>query len=248
MPSPWKIENEIATLSAHRFSAVVDLSQPGKGLREIRLAETSLATVHPCGLFHRAAEPTPISGPIVDRFVRQNDLFVRFGQTKDQPFSPSVYWTYTDEAGSNGVNLIASIQTDLLDTHPDLIMRTVCPAGDVLRLSSETASQWRTIVGGQVQFAESDAPHCLMVRLPDAGVSYAEMIHPADFRGATLQVGDSDGGSTLALESLLLTRWMEKGVILRARAQAVFVPREHDEQMVFDAYQRFVHAALPLTV
>lgn len=248
MSSPWALHDEKAVFSSENFSAVVDLHQPGAGITELKHYGTALAEVRPFGLLHRAAAPAPITGPIVERFARQDDLFVRFGSSPDQPFSPSIYWTFLNEGpGGIGIRLIASIQTDLLDAHPDLITRTVCPAEEALRLLSEADATWRPIEG-DAQLDEANPPHCVLLRLPSAKVSYAEMVHPADFRGASMQFTDSSGGPIVALQSLLLTRWMEKGVILRARAQGVFVPRENDEQLAFDAYRRFVDAPLPLTV
>ncbi|MEX0867125.1 MAG: hypothetical protein WD030_07190, partial [Pirellulales bacterium] len=225
-------------MSTENFSSMVDLRKPGDGIADLKHFGTALAGVRPFGLLHRAADPALISGPIVERFARQQDLFVRYGSTPDQPFSPSVYWTFLNEdSGAVGIRLIASIQTDLLDTHPDLIMRTVCPADDVRRLTSESAANWRPIES-DMQLHEANTPHCVLVRLPATRVSYAEMIHPADFRGTSIQFAHARHAATIRLQSLLLTRWMEKGVILRARAQGVFLPRENDEQLAFAAYQR----------
>lgn len=249
MQSTWNIQNNAGRLSTDALGGVVDLNQPGDGLSEISAFGHTIAGCQLFGLYHDITQPRPISGPVVDRFVRQDDLFVRYGQTDQQRFSPSVYYhaqLLAEQAV--GIRLIASIQTDLLDTHPDLVTQTICPGGEIQKLVDANEPRWNLIQDGEADFTEHEAPHCLLIRPANSKLSFAEMIHPADFRGASLRRESHGDATHIKLQSLLLDRWMEKGVILRARAQALFVPREHDEQTVFAAYQRFVDAALPLTV
>jgi hypothetical protein len=89
----------------------------------------------------------------------------------------------------------------------------------------------------------------VLLRLPELGVSYAEMVHPADPGRSELHrvSKPSPEAAALELRHHLFTAALEKGVILRARVLGVFLERADDEAAAAGYYQAFAATAPPLT-
>ncbi|HWB01116.1 MAG TPA: hypothetical protein VG713_21645, partial [Pirellulales bacterium] len=85
---------------------------------------------------------------------------------------------------------------------------------------------------------------CVLLRPAEADFSYAEMVHPRDISHDQL----STANGAARLEHRLFARMrLEKGVILRGRVRAAWLPRHDDEPLARAIYQQFQHAELPLT-
>jgi hypothetical protein len=72
------------------------------------------------------------------------------------------------------------------------------------------------------------------------------MVHPADFQAGQIQVSGAESMLARSTQTLFAER-LEKGVILRARAQALFLPAENDEAHASDCYARFEASPAPLS-
>ncbi len=86
---------------------------------------------------------------------------------------------------------------------------------------------------------------CLLFRLPGGDLSYAEMVHPADFQYDEFQPGESRGNVVCIAHRLFRTN-LEKGVILRARVRGIFLKRPDDTQIAARCYAAFAGADPPL--
>jgi hypothetical protein len=86
---------------------------------------------------------------------------------------------------------------------------------------------------------------CFIFRLAGSQSSYVEMVHPADFNESMLR--RSPSGETELSHRLFAGR-LEKGVILRSRIRAIFVPRDSDAALARACYADFAAAEPVLTV
>jgi hypothetical protein len=85
---------------------------------------------------------------------------------------------------------------------------------------------------------------CLLRRLTGTNVSYAEIMPASDFRDVLVNRA-SNGVCDTSWE--LFADFLEKGVIRRARLQAVFLPRQNDVVKAAKLCQEIDCRPLPLT-
>jgi hypothetical protein len=126
------------------------------------------------------------------------------------------------------VFLLVSVQTDLLDTHPEIRVTTRLPAVEVMELRHDAESQ----------------AQALLWRLVEADWSYLEFVPRSDY-GELAIGGDASGQMTC--EWRLFGEFLEKGVIRRARVSAAFLPRERDDAVAAECCRHFANRPLPLT-
>ncbi len=84
--------------------------------------------------------PDDVTGPdaAVDVHVRSADLVASYAPSRGWPYGAQIYWRVwipEQAAVLAAVELIVSVQTNLLDSHPRLMARSWLPECDVLRLS-----------------------------------------------------------------------------------------------------------------
>jgi len=96
---------------------------------------------------------------------------------------------------------------------------------------------------GPLQINPQATACCQLWRLSGGELSYAEIMPRSDFR--QLSVERMDHSSTSRWE--LFSEFLEKGVIRRARLQALFLPREDDVQLAAECCQAIERRPLPLT-
>jgi hypothetical protein len=84
----------------------------------------------------------------------------------------------------------------------------------------------------------------LLFRPHGAAYSYAEMVQPSDFAGASLELR---GEELLRYSHPLFAERLEKGVIRRVRLCGALLPRDGDLERALQVYQNFIAAPLPLT-
>ncbi len=121
------------------------------------------------------------------------------------------------------VDLVVSMRTELLESQPRLAVHSRLPAGEVLEL----------------------ADGCWLFRFPRHEISYAEMVHPADFQGSELDyVAERD--RAVEVRHRLFVEHLEKGVILRARVRGALLRRHDDAALAAAVYAAFASADPPL--
>lgn len=228
--SRWRLDQGIATLE--EWGAQIDLANPAGGLTGLRECPLALLQIRPEGddaegLSYREA------------YVRGNDLIARYQPTAAFPFRTEIYWRI-EEAAPHArlrLSLIISVETDLLDTYPEL------------HITSQTAGprQWFTAEReGELAPAMSDSaqPAATLSQLPDGLSGWFEAVHPSDRQEAELSP-TSDGTSHCWK---LFSRFLEKGVIRRARLSAAMIEADAPPTAVTACYQAFATQAPPLTV
>ncbi|NIP86099.1 MAG: hypothetical protein GTO03_11250, partial [Planctomycetales bacterium] len=122
-------------------------------------------------------------------------------------------------------------------------------AGEVWRLGRDDAEDFQRLALAEpaTSCGPETGPGCFLFRPADADFSYVEMIHPTDFSSAQLS-GGAGGGELAELRHVVIRRWMEKGVIVRARLRGAFVDRKDDTHRARRIYRDFCAAQIPLTV
>ena len=141
-----------------------------------------------------------------------------------------------------------SVHTQLLDSRPELVATSSLPLAEVFRLVEAESGSFERLVASAdspLVIEPAGGPSCLVFQPPGAELSYAEMVHPADFWRDEL-TGSVDGQPGLRVRHHLFAGRLEKGVILRARLRGMFVPRRHDLRVVAGCYAAFTKAELPL--
>ena len=170
-------------------------------------------------------------------------MVTTYAGTDAWPFAPQIYWTF-DSENPVALTLVVSIQTDRLDTHPRIFVRSKLPADEMMRLSvAGDELLMDSHADGELQIDPRASACSLIWRLPGGELSYAEIMPTSDFRRLSVE----RTGNTVGTRWELFSEFLEKGVIRRARLQAMFVPRENDLQIVAESCQAIARRPLPLT-
>jgi hypothetical protein len=158
---------------------------------------------------------------------------------------PQIYWRLfrPEHIEGMGLDLIVSVQTDLLDSDPSMSTASILPVEGLLRLHGPGADQFEPLV------IDDPAPldaGLLLFRLAGGRLSYVEMVHPSDFCRAGVRTEDA-ARHTARLSFPLFPGRLEKGVIRRARLRGCFLPREDDRSVAAALYGEFAASTPPLT-
>jgi hypothetical protein len=243
----WAFQRPIGTLHVGAFAARVDVTRPELGLQQARFGSASvegqLLCVAPSGT---SAWPARVA----DAYVRGHDLVATYEPTADWPYAPQIYWRAEPMAQRGGplasLSLQASIQTHLLDTHPQVDVLTALPADELLHVApaGRDGVSAEAVTTGSRVIAPISNVSCLLWRLPGGQLSYAEIMPASDFRQLSVQ-RDSSGAWRSRWE--LFAEFLEKGVIWRARVQMAWLPRENDAQQAAACCRAIEKRPLPLT-
>jgi hypothetical protein len=134
------------------------------------------------------------STPLVEQYARGNDLVASYAASDTYPFGCQVYWSVGSCGEGLSLELLVSVQTDLLDTHPVVHVAGPQPLG-----SSDTL-----VVDGDELLAATTGDAMLVLG-----------VHPSDG-------GECDRAAENRWQ--LFAHFLEKGVIRRARLFAALVP------------------------
>jgi hypothetical protein len=243
----WTLYRHAAKLAGCNLSALADLDHPETGIQAASTSSEggifSLLSISANG--ENAIWPAKL----IDTYVRGHDLVATYAGDESWPFTPQIYWTSESlelyGRMLDSLSIVVSMQTDRLDTHPRIFIRSSLPtenmllvsvAGDELLVDSH--------VEGDLQLDPRAAACGIVWRLPGSELSYAEVMPRTDFRQLTVTRG---GANSAQSRWELFGEFLEKGVIRRARLQALFVPRENDMQFVAECCQAIENKPLPLT-
>jgi hypothetical protein len=256
LPATWQLDGSCACLRMPRFSAHVSLRESNVGLDHLTCPDSNLLDQHVLSV----SVPSIASEPdaLVDSYVRGGDLVATYRQTASWPFRVQFYWragSHSAQDAYAAIELVASLQTDLLDSRPELVVSSRLQATEIFQWfpSEQTFHTVSLASGSASSAAPCNLPGCVLLRLADCELSYVEMVHPLDFGSSQLVLGGRTGlqnsarGADVRIEHTLCTHWLEKGVILRARVLGVFLPRHNDQMAAIDHYRSFANEDLPLT-
>jgi hypothetical protein len=244
----WRVEGYKAHLALPALSASIDLFNPAQGLANLTLSGAPIeGQVLQVALPSRAAEAVP---PI-EHYTRGGDLVATYSENGAWPFRAQLYWrtaSHRGERATAAVELVASVQTHLLDSRAALGTHSEVAAREVFRLCGAPRARFEPVVAREANRLEpSAAPACFLFRLNES-LSYAEMVHPVDFQGATISLAArAPRDLQVRLSHELFVSPLEKGVILRARVLALFLARDDDMRVAAEHYAIFSAAEPPLT-
>ncbi len=218
----WRLEATRATLVCGPLYASLDALAPALGLGSVIYRDVPLVGSHFLGVGVDVGDRTEL----IDFYQRGSDVVVRYAPTANRVFTVVAYWRagwlkIADEVFPH-VDLIVSVETDLLDSRPSLEARSflACPP----------------------QSVEQRPPACSLARLARS-TSYMELCHPADAIAASITAVGDGAMCTTPLFGLPL----EKGVILRSRLRGLFVSRDLDERFAVTALAQYAAEPPPLT-
>jgi hypothetical protein len=244
----WHVAERTARVRLGRFAAAVDPLSPVAGLHDVEVDGVPLREFNLLGL------QLPTFAPeAVESYPRGGDLIVTYAALPAPEMRTQLYWralAHESRGAIAALVLVASVQTDLLDSRPSLTVGTQLVASEVYQLTDPDGAKFTSIVppSGSPEAAESpDWPQCFLCRLPGRKYSYAEMV-PSGEEGRSQWEGWLHGADyRLQLRHELFARPLEKGVILRARVLGVLVEREHDQRAAAEHWRALLADELPLT-
>ncbi len=242
-PGPWQIQGSEAALECAPLRAAVHLDHPSHGLSGIVWNQTQLHSHAPLQLICGADR-------LLESYVRGNDLVAGYESCGPQSF-PHVYWRARNRGtgGAVGLEIVLSMRTDLLDALPQSAVDTLVGNVSFFHASALETSAFKSLRRAKrarkITAAESTT-HLFVMRDEQAGVTYAEMVHPSDFASAVVFNPESAADSW-HVKSHLFPERLEKGVIRRARIGGWFLPAKNDLAVAVELAKQFIDEPLPLT-
>ncbi|MDP7017847.1 MAG: hypothetical protein QGG36_18725 [Pirellulaceae bacterium] len=221
----WQVNADNATVVENGFCWAVELKHPSHGIRLSGNGQEQ------AGILRLQLPGAVGEERILDSYVRGSDLLIQYDQADDRDVLPHIYWRHWPAPGGHGVQMIVSMQTDRLASHPRSVVTTALD-GPVRAYSARTDT-WR----GCDEWGPSDRAETFLSE-HSAG-SLGVMVHESDY--GSCQVSDDRVQYELFSDSL------EKGVIRRCRLAAVWFPGDLSTARAADAYDAFANADLPLT-
>ena len=212
--TPWQARDFSATVQRNAFRATADLTRPHDGLTNVVVAGQAFSAARLLGI---VAAPTVVAAGVspTEHYVRSTDLIVAYEEFEG-PVRVDCLWRATEPATDDrflaAIDLVISVRARTLDSHPELAVASVVPASEALRLQGVEPDGWkpqRVPTGAPLAIMPDDGPGCLLFRLPGAELSYAEMVHPADFRYD--EVARDESGGDLAHRPSVVSNAFGKG-------------------------------------
>jgi hypothetical protein len=248
MIAVWHVAEPIARVRLERFTAAIDPLHPGAGLHDVEIEGVPLPEFNALGV-----QLPGIAPETVESYTRAGDLIVTYAAVPAPQMRTQLYWrslAHERRGAVAALVLVASVQTDLLDSRASLVVGTQLVASEVYQLTDPASGKFTSIVppSGSPEAAESpDWPRCYLCRLPGRKYSYAEMV-PSGEEGRSHWEGWLHGADyRLQLRHELFARPLEKGVILRARVLGVLLERENDRRAATEHWAALLADELPLT-
>ncbi|MCI0334165.1 MAG: hypothetical protein L0228_13185 [Planctomycetes bacterium] len=246
----WTLDRAIAKLRVGPLSGRVDVARPELGLHDVCFGGRGLSG-RSLGVrrdLENGAEPSwPLA--VADAYVRGDDLVVSYLPSNDWPYSPQVYWSASALDSFDGLlgslSVLVSVQTHLLDTWPRIVIESRLACNELLFVErGEGKGVDARSLTRDCTIRPTGAACCIVWRLADAPISYAEFMPASDFR--ELQVQGNQKGNC-RVQWLLFAEFLEKGVIRRARLQSAFLTRDNDLELVAACCRAMEQRELPLT-
>jgi len=256
--SYWSYAPPVARLRCGTLAAEVDVGRPQLGLQRLAWRANPMA-LQVLGVRWETDESSPLSDrdphwPMLpaEAYVRGSDLVATYLTEPAWPYRPQIYWR-ADVLGGvpqalASLSLLVSIQTDLLDTRPQLAVVSQLAADELVHVSvSDREHSAQSLSGTSDHILEPTASaHCVVIRLPDGETSYVECAPATDFQQMRISPAE-DQSKVAKCRWLLLNEFLEKGVIRRARVHMFLLPRENDVKLAAACCRALATRPLPLT-
>jgi len=249
--SVWQLDRHEAELQLAQLTGRIDLSRPAEGLVGLGFEADSLENARLLGIQILPLPSVEVEAPS-ECHVRNSDLLAVYGESERRPIRVEARWRAVAPSESSGplavIELVVSVRTHLLDSKPEVLVQSAAPAADVFRLKDQRSGEFEMLDRDRpYAFDPSGGTGCMVLRLPHPDLSYAEMVHPADFFEGRLN-DDAESPSAVRLCQRLFPSALEKGVLLVARVQGMLLRRSDDTRVAAERYAAFAVAEPPLVL
>lgn len=221
----WRLDRNLALAKQGDLNFSVSLGVDHRSVRVLSGEDRELATLW--------TMPQLAKQPLVDAYVRDDDLVCLLAPTESFPFHAQLYWTLGPATSvaptAVSLSLMVALRTDLLDTQPSI---------EVVTTVEQNQPREVQVVGG-----------------PAYACSLSESMQMIDFatpRDCESQQLAAMEGQSATIERRLFGHFLEKGVIRNGRLFAAFAVvspsgSEWSDQNVLKACDDFLSTELPLT-
>lgn len=216
----WQWDGSIATVDLNSIQLVVSPAADERHV-QVKTRDGLLLTT----LWDM---PAVSAAPLVDAYVRDDDLVCLVAPTESFPFHTQLYWTLrnveTLPTPLVALSLLVAVRTDLLDTHPTI---------DVTTEAAIRSSNVISVLGGPAYVA-SLREDLTLVDFATAEDCQRQYVHT-----------DDDGHSKI--QRTLFGHFLEKGVIRSGRLFAALHAGDVAEPQAAAVCQELAATELPLT-
>ena len=240
----WRMEGEAGCLTCGPLEGRVEAD--GMGVRLLAAAWRGMPSDAFGAMITAGPGPRPPVIEVKERYVRGSDFVASYARSDDFPVAPQFYWraAQRERLSAVQVQMILSIQTDLLDSHPEASVNSFAIESRLFHAPSLQADAFREVNESAIHEGDAGREHLLVFRNEGLDLSYAQMVHPSDFVAVQIQVTER---RPALVSATLFPESLEKGVIRRARISGWFLPAENDLAAAVELAKEFVEEPLPLT-
>ena len=223
----WLLQGRVARLNLRGVSLAFNADCPSAGLAEITVSDWPWSGA--CLLGVAGSIQSATSPMLTDWHVRGDDLIAAYETGQPDAARVDLLWHAAGPVAGDPwlarIDLLISVRTDRLDWRHDVRLESVLP--------EVTAVEKLDSIGNF---------------FTAAGWSLAVMVHPADLSRQVLAAELSPSVTYSLRHQLFRMETLEKGVILRARARAWFLPSGVDGTAVAPCFAEFAAADPPLGI
>ncbi len=248
----WQLDENRAVFQTPTFTLEIDTHSPESGAVLCQMAgdtyqNASLLRIH-------SKSPSEVGGPVCENVHQRGpDLVVDYRMSKVPEFTWQVYWRALTGLDSRnvlgGVELILSVQTELLDSDPRMIVESHLSNSRMLRVDGSQPTSAEAIeidVSDISSPVKLNPPGILLCRPCEASFSYLELVHPSDFIDLEIACASREL-SEYASRFTMFEAPLEKGVIRRGRLRGLLLSRDDDVASARSCYEQFTASPIPLT-
>ncbi len=233
MPAKWDLTQPIASGTQGTWSVRLNPLRPTEPVQFCPTSESAdvwnAVSLRP--LPQHALQASEV-------YVRENDLIVRFEQSSGDQYALQLDWQLLEGIPSivHGVELWVSIQTNLLDSAPELEIA-----------SDGEFAGWRiyqhSMLSDQPATAVLSHTAAALTSSGTGGTTRLWLIEPSDQSQSQLLTSADEAVQRVKL----FGQFLEKGVIRRARMRFVIIDGELSTAKLQALYHDFANSPLPLT-
>lgn len=191
----WRLDRNLASATVGDLNFEVSLDTGHHGVRLQAQDKRELATLW--------SLPDFSEQPIVDSYVRDNDLICLLAPTHAFPFHAQLYWTVgplnIQSSAAASFSLLVALRTDLLDSQPSIAVTTKTQHNSMHDLHVSSGPAYVGLLGN--------------------GLAMIDFAIPED---CELQQLVATSGGANKIERRLFGHFLEKGVIRCGRLFAAF--------------------------
>jgi hypothetical protein len=226
-PNSWLLEGHVARLVLPGVSLAFDADHPADGLAKIVVLDRPWSRGRLLGITGSIQSAAPTA--LADWHVRGVDLIAAYETGQPDAARVDLLWHAARAAPGDPwlarIDLLVSVRSERLEWRHDVRLESVLPGVTMVEKFAASVNVFRETTRGWL----------LAVMVPPADVDRQEL------------TADGETSATCHLrQQLFPTESLERGVVLRARARAWFLPLGVDRAAVAVCFAEFAAADPPL--